>query len=131
MQNIDIKIYTKQIQDCINIFASTTSAEVFFSRYQLLMTRLDELIKINPSCKINFYTASELKQKNIDEKQTMIHLLINHGQEKLSEKLETLKTVNSKQTAIDKFCKSFDPYIDQLDDWNKKYLSRIAETKVE
>lgn len=98
------------VNDCVNLINSTKKPEVFFSRYGLMIEKLENLSKLE---KFNCFSRSLPSQdlaKVLGKKLFTINDFLERYYTDTLEKIENLKTSKAKQKKIDAFSESLIAY---------------------
>ncbi|WP_132995782.1 hypothetical protein [Sporanaerobacter acetigenes] len=117
--NFNASLYIKHIDDSVKIINSTKNPDTFFSRYDFLIERLNQLIDISGNV---LYTGenpkdylAELQNNKVD----LFNSFINRYYEDVLSKINSLKTEKAKVNNANKFYDTLMKYEDYLEDNNK------------
>ena len=131
--NEGMVIYPEQnlriIKDCTNIINSTANPDTFFERYDLMVTKIDELIAIQGP-KYTGQSPLELKEQVISKKQAAIHDMIGRYFNDVSAKASTLKTDKGKSNRFQAFISSLEDYYDQMEESTIKYAKDLYNSAI-
>lgn len=116
--NNDLRI----IQDCIKIISDTTKPDIFFSRLDLLKEKSKHLIQLEPYIKFSGASPTAAFNEVLTNEQDAIYQFIIRYFGATFEKAESLKTEKGKRNQYRKFFDSLQPYSDQMDERNLKYI---------
>lgn len=111
----------KILKDCAKLINTTKKPEVFFERYLLALTVLNELIPIEKKLPIKGDTPSKIKKQFYEKEILTVNDFIDRHFNETLDKLNSLKTEKSKTNQINKYCSAFDNY--------KQYLSNESISK--
>lgn len=132
IDRMNARIFMDEFQDSLSIMQKTASPETFFSRYDLVMERLDNMIELQQ--KGIKYTGDplSLKAQALNEENTAdtVNVLIDNAYQKQLQKLSTLKTERGRANSNQRWYASFEPYFDKMPTRSKTYLDlKLEELK--
>ena len=132
IDRMNAKIFMDEFQDCLNIMQKTTNPETFFSRYDLAMERLDNMLELQQKG-IKFTSdLSSLKAQALSQETTAdtVNVLIDNAYIKQLQKLSTLKTERGRTNSNQRWYASFEPYFDKMPVRSRSYLDlKLEELK--
>lgn len=124
IDQMNAQIFMDEFQDSLSIMQKTASPETFFSRYDLVMERLDNMIELQQ--KGIKYTGDlpSLKAQALDEDNTAetVNVLIDNAYKKQLQKLSTLRTERGRANSNQRWYASFEPYFDKMPAQSRTYL---------
>lgn len=122
-------IYMNEFQDSLDIMKKTSEPSTFFSRYDLLMERLDNMIELQQKGIKFTGDLSELKNLSLDQENIAdtVNVLIDNAYNKQLKKLSTLKTERGRENSNNRWYASFEPYFDKMPARSKTYLDLKLE----
>ena len=129
IDRMNAKIFMDEFQDSLNIMQKTADPETFFSRYDLAMERLDNMVELQQKG-IKFTSdISSLKAQALSQETTAdtVNALIDNAYIKQIQKLSTLKTERGRTNSNQRWYASFAPYFDKLPSRSKPYLDLKLE----
>lgn len=121
--------------DSANIINSTTKPDVFFSRLELAEEKLANLVNIEPYIKqvksitMNQPLSSLMNEFQKNKNRYIVDFLYRYYWT-VKEKAEGMKTEKGKLNQFQKFRESLEPFIDQLNDTNKKIFESMCQQKI-
>lgn len=121
--------------DSANIINSTTKPDVFFSRLELAEEKLANLVNIEPYIKqvksitMNQPLPSLMNEFQENKNRYIVDFLYRYYWT-VKEKAEGMKTEKGKLNQFQKFHESLEPFIDQLNDTNKKIFESMCQQKI-
>ena len=124
IDRMNAKIFMDEFQDSLNIMQKTTNPETFFSRYDLAMERLDNMVELQQKG-IKFTSdLSSLKAQALSQETTAdtVNALIDNAYIKQLQKLSTLKTERGRTNSNQRWYASFEPYFDKMPVRSRSYL---------
>lgn len=132
IDRMNAKIFMDEFQDSLNIMQKTTNPETFFSRYDLAMERLDNMLELQQKG-IKFTSdLSSLKAQALSQETTAdtVNALIDNAYIKQLQKLSTLKTERGRTNSNQRWYASFEPYFDKMPVRSRSYLDlKLEELK--
>ena len=132
MDQINAKVFMDEFKDSLNIMQNTASPETFFSRYDLVMERLDNMIELQQKG-IKFTSdLSSLKAQALSQETTAdtVNVLIDNAYTKQLQKLSALKTERGRANSNQRWYASFEPYFDKMPARSRSYLDlKLEELK--
>jgi hypothetical protein len=132
IDRMNAKIFMDEFQDSLNIMQKTTNPETFFSRYDLAMERLDNMLELQQKG-IKFTSdLSSLKAQALSQETTAdtVNVLIDNAYIKQLQKLSTLKTERGRTNSNQRWYASFEPYFDKMPVRSRSYLDlKLEELK--
>lgn len=118
------------LKDSAKLINTTKKPEVFFERYLLALSILNELIPIEKKLLIKGDTPSKIKKQFYEKEILTVNDFIDRHFNETLDKLNSLKTEKSKINQIDKYCSAFDNYKQYLSNESiSKYNSLCAELR--
>lgn len=122
-------IYMNEFQDSLDIMKKTSEPSTFFSRYDLLMERLDNMIELQQKGIKFTGNLSDLKRLSLDQENIAdtVNVLIDNAYNKQTKKLSTLKTERGRENSNNRWYASFEPYFDKMPARSKTYLNLKLE----
>lgn len=124
IDRMNAKIFMDEFQDSLNIMQKTTDPETFFSRYDLAMERLDNMVELQQKG-IKFTSdLSSLKAQALSQETTAdtVNALIDNAYIKQLQKLSALKTERGRTNSNQRWYASFEPYFDKMPVRSRSYL---------
>ena len=123
--------FLKIANDCANLVNSTKNVDVFFSRYDLLIEKMQHLATIE---KFGCFSG-QLPSKNLNnilsKKDATINNFIDRYYNSIYEKISSLKTENAKIKKIDDFYNTLSKYNSKMNKENiEKYLNLYNKLKM-
>jgi hypothetical protein len=132
IDRMNAKIFMDEFQDSLSIMQKTTNPETFFSRYDLAMERLDNMVELQQKG-IKFTSdLSSLKAQALSQETTAdtVNVLIDNAYIKQLQKLSTLKTERGRTNSNQRWYASFEPYFDKMPVRSRNYLDlKLEELK--
>lgn len=121
--------------DSAKLVNSTTKPDVFFSRMELAEEKLSNLVRIEPYIKqVKSITMNQSLSSLMNEFQKNKNSYINDFLYRyywaVQDKAESMKTEKGKLNQFQKFRESLEPFIDQLNDTNKKIFESMCQQKI-
>ncbi|MDD5934998.1 MAG: hypothetical protein PUC65_05430 [Clostridiales bacterium] len=113
----------KIANDCVNLINSTVKPDVFFSRYDLLIEKLELLSKYENYIKFNGTLPSYSLQIAKSQKEASVRSLIDRAWLKADEKASKLKTEKGKSNQYIKLFEEFEKYTNYMTQNNINYLN--------
>ena len=132
IDRMNAKIFMDEFQDSLNIMQKTTDPETFFSRYDLAMERLDDMVELQQkgikfTSDLSSLKAQALSQETIAD---TVNTLIDNAYIKQLQKLSTLKTERGRTNSNQRWYASFEPYFDKMPVRSRSYLDlKLEELK--
>lgn len=129
---MNAKIFMDEFQDSLSIMQKTAIPETFFSRYDLVMQRLDNMIALQQKGIKFTGDPLSLKAQALDEENIAdtVNILIDNAYQKQLQKLSTLKTERGRANSNQRWYASFEPYFDKMPTRSKTYLDlKLEELK--
>lgn len=121
--------------DSAKLVDSTTKPDVFFSRLELAEEKLSNLVRIEPYIKqvksitMNQSLSSLMNEFQGNKNGYILDFLYRYYWT-VKEKAEGMKTEKGKLNQFQKFRESLEPFIDQLNDTNKKIFESMCQQKI-
>ena len=121
-----------EFKDSLNIMQKTADPATFFSRYDLALERLDNMIELQRkgikfTCDLPALKAQALDQETTAE---TVNVLIDNAYAKQVQKLSTLKTERGRANSNQRWYASFEPYFDKMPVRSRSYLDlKLEELK--
>lgn len=132
IDRMNAKIFMDEFQDSLSIMQKTTNPEIFFSRYDLAMERLDNMVELQQKG-IKFTSdLSSMKAQALSQETTAdtVNALIDNAYIKQLQKLSTLKTERGRTNSNQRWYASFEPYFDKMPVRSRSYLDlKLEELK--
>jgi hypothetical protein len=132
IDRMNAKIFMDEFQDSLSIMQKTTNPETFFSRYDLAMERLDNMVELQQKG-IKFTSdLSSLKAQALSRETTAdtVNVLIDNAYIKQLQNLSTLKTERGRTNSNQRWYASFEPYFDKMPVRSRNYLDlKLEELK--
>lgn len=124
IDRMNAKIFINEFQDSLNIMQKTANPETFFSRYDLVLERLDNMIELQQRGIKFTCDLPSLKTQALDEETTAetVNVLIDNAYAKQVQKLSTLKTERGRSNSTQRWYASFEPFLDRMPLRSKTYL---------
>lgn len=122
----DIDNHIRIIDDSLKIIQKTNAPDVFFSRYALIIERVEELINLLKNANRDYDKALKTRDTIINKKQACIRDFIKRYWEHTYKKISELKTEKAKENNKQKFIDSLKPYEYEMDEESKKYYISIC-----
>lgn len=124
IDRMNAKIFMDEFQDSLNIMKKTADPGTFFSRYDLALERLDNMIELQQkgikfTCDLPALKAQALDQETTAE---TVNVLIDNAYAKQVQKLFTLKTERGRSNSTQRWYASFEPFLDRMPLRSKTYL---------
>lgn len=124
IDRMNAKIFMDEFQDSLNIMKKTADPGTFFSRYDLALERLDNMIELQQkgikfTCDLPALKAQALDQETTAE---TVNVLIDNAYAKQVQKLSTLKTERGRSNSTQRWYASFEPFLDRMPLRSKTYL---------
>ena len=124
IDRMNAKIFMDEFQDSLNIMKKTADPGTFFSRYDLALERLDNMIELQQkgikfTCDLPALKAQALNQETTVE---TVNVLIDNAYAKQVQKLSTLKTERGRSNSTQRWYASFEPFLDRMPLRSKTYL---------
>ena len=129
IDQLNAVIYMNEFQDTLKIMQKTSEPSTFFSRYDLLMERLDNMIELQQKGVKFTGNLSDLKKMSLDQENIAdtVNVLIDNAYNKQIKKLSTLKTERGRENSNNRWYASFEPYFDKIPARSKTYLDLKLE----
>jgi hypothetical protein len=132
IDRMNAKIFMDEFQDSLSIMQKTTNPETFFSRYDLAMERLDNMVELQQKG-IKFTSdLSSLKAQSLSQETTAdtVNVMIDNAYIKQLQKLSTLKTERGRTNSNQRWYASFEPYFEKMPVRSRSYLDlKLEELK--
>lgn len=124
IDRMNAKIFMDEFQDSMNIMQKTADPDTFFSRYDLALERLDNMIELQQkgikfTCDLPALKAQALDQGTTAE---TVNVLIDNAYAKQVQKLSALKTERGRSNSTQRWYASFEPFLDRMPLRSKTYL---------
>lgn len=119
--NSNIEKMLRICRDCVNLINNTTNPDVFFNRYKLLISILNELIPIEKNLSLTGTKPSEFKKQLINKEIYTVNDFFDRYFKRLNLETNSLKKINSKENKIKKYMSSIDNYKTNLTITNIHY----------
>lgn len=125
-------IFMGQFKDSLSIMQKTADPSTFFSRFDFVLERLDDMIELKEK---GFSFAGDLygmreQAKDEDNFADTVNCLIDNSYKKQLQKLSTLKTERGKANSNQKWYASFEPFFDRMPMRSRTYLDlKLEELK--
>lgn len=124
IDRMNAKIFMDEFQDSMNIMQKTADPDTFFSRYDLALERLDNMIELQQkgikfTCDLPALKAQALDQETTAE---TVNVLIDNAYAKQVQKLSALKTERGRSNSTQRWYASFEPFLDRMPLCSKTYL---------
>lgn len=98
------------LKDCANLINTTKKPDVFFERYLLAISILNELITIQSKFKFSGKRPSEIKRELYEKEIFTVNDFLDRYYNETLVKLNSLKTEKAKLSRIDNFCTGLNNY---------------------
>lgn len=118
----DVSLYLRIIDDCKRAISETVLTDVFFSRYDLLVKRADQLRSYEPYTDFKGETPTQIYNQSIREKQQRVRDFILRSSEDAMKKADAMKTPKGKIGKWNRWRESFVPYHASMDDENIRLI---------
>lgn len=115
--------YLKQIKESAKIINETKKPEIFFSRYDLMISRIRELRELERYVKFKGDKPKYMLEQAESKRSMAIHDFIDRFYSESYLKISTLKTDSAKQKVADKFFSSLEGYFISMD---KENIDRVG-----
>jgi hypothetical protein len=125
-------IFMGQFKDSLSIMQKTADPSTFFSRFDFVLERLDDMIELKEK---GFSFAGDLygmreQAKDEDNFADTVNCLIDNSYKEQLQKLSTLKTERGKANSNQKWYASFEPFFDRMPMRSRTYLDlKLEELK--
>ena len=125
-------IFMGQFKDSLSIMQKTADPSTFFSRFDFVLERLDDMIELKEK---SFSFAGDLygmreQAKDEDNFADTVNCLIDNSYKEQLQKLSTLKTERGKANSNQKWYASFEPFFDRMPMRSRTYLDlKLEELK--
>ena len=121
---MNAKIFMDEFQDSLNIMKKTADPDTFFSRYDIALERLDNMIELQQKGIKFTCDLPALKVQALDQEATAetVNVLIDNAYAKQVQKLSTLKTERGRSNSTRRWYASFEPFLDRMPLRSKTYL---------
>lgn len=120
--------HSKIVDDCVNLLGNSTNPDTFFTRFNLLITHLKALSKIERHYSFSSMLPSVQLKKLSSEKEMMINAFIDKCWENLLSNITNLKTEKAMQNNINKFFENMNLYKNNMSSSNIKHLSKLKDS---
>lgn len=127
LSNVYIEDRTRIIMDCVNLINSTTSINVYFSRYNLLIEKLNELSLLEPFIPFKSPTPSIQLQEILLEKDLRSKDILQRAWNNTKLKILDLKTDKAKIKNINAFFETAYSHISSLGPESTKFLAELKK----
>lgn len=97
-------------KDCANLINTTKKPDVFFNRYNLLISIMNELITVEKKFKFDGSKPSEIKKHLMDKEQYTINDFIDRYYQNAILKINSFKTMKAKENSAKKFLDDIHDY---------------------
>lgn len=115
-----VKQCLKILQDCVTLINTTTKPKIFFERYLLAISILNELIPIEKNIPLVGDKPSKIKRNFYEKEILTVNDFIDRYYSETLENIEKLKTDKAKIKKIDNFLHGLDEYNEYLSDESKQ-----------
>lgn len=124
IDRMNAKIFIDEFQDSLNIMKKTADPDTFFSRYDIALERLDNMIELQQKGIKFTCDLPALKVQALDQEATAetVNVLIDNAYAKQVQKLSTLKTERGRSNSTQRWYASFEPFLDRMPLRSKTYL---------
>lgn len=124
IDRMNAKIFIDEFQDSLNIMKKTADPDTFFSRYDIALERLDNMIELQQKGIKFTCDLPALKVQALDPEATAetVNVLIDNAYAKQVQKLSTLKTERGRSNSTQRWYASFEPFLDRMPLRSKTYL---------
>lgn len=124
IDQMNAKIFMDEFQDSLNIMQKTADPNTFFSRYDLALERLDNMIELQQKGIKFTCDLPALKVQALDQETTAetVNVLIDNAYAKQVQKLSALKTERGRSNSTQRWYASFEPFLDRMPLRSKTYL---------
>lgn len=124
IDRMNAKIFIDEFQDSLNIMKKTADPDTFFSRYDIALERLDNMIELQQKGIKFTCDLPALKVQALDPEATAetVNVLIDNAYTKQVQKLSTLKTERGRSNSTQRWYASFEPFLDRMPLRSKTYL---------
>lgn len=125
-------IFMGQFKDSLSIMQKTADPSTFFSRFDFVLERLDDMIELKEK---GFSFAGDLygmreQAKDEDNFADTVNCMIDNSYKEQLQKLSTLKTERGKANSNQKWYASFEPFFDRMPMRSRTYLDlKLEELK--
>lgn len=129
---MNAKIFMDEFQDSLNIMQKTADPDTFFSRYDLALERLDNMIELQQKGIKFTCDLPALKIQALDQGTTAetVNVLIDNAYAKQVQKLSALKTDRGRSNSTQRWYASFEPFFDRMPMSSRTHLDlKLEELK--
>ncbi len=119
------------IADSAKLVETTTNAETFFSRLDLLITHSEELVKLEPYMSYSGASPTDSLNEILSVQSEAIRLLIDRCYGDATVKADKLKTEKGKKNQYIKAYQELEKYTDKMDEANRRYLKNSFAARIE
>ena len=120
----------KIVKDCAELVNTTTNPEVFFTRYNLMLERLEELVGLE--CTGIFDNSPELPstafQRIENQFDAATNDFLDRSFEKAKAHAKTLKTESGQKNAIKRYFDNMEKYIIHMNSESLEHFDKMKET---
>lgn len=117
--------WIKQVNESANLVNNTKNPDTFFSRYEFMIEKVNDLISIQKYLKFKGDKPTDMLRQINDKKINTINDFIDRYYSDILEQINKLKTDKAKQKRIDKFYSSLVPYFDQMEKENIDKIDKL------
>ena len=132
IDRMNAKIFMDEFQDSLNIMQKTADPDTFFSRYDLALERLDNMIELQQKGIKFTCDLPALKVQALDQETTAetVNVLIDNAYAKQVQKLSALKTERGRSNSTQRWYASFEPFFDRMPMSSRTHLDlKLEELK--
>lgn len=110
-----------------DIVNRTTDPEVFFSRYDLVKEKAEQLASISKYVKFKGTKPAEVLRTAVEQEQAAVRDLIVRCFQKAVQGAEKAKTEKGKRSQVEKFQTSLEPYFFRMSDENAQLVQDLHD----
>lgn len=119
--------WMKTLIESRDIVNRTTDPEVFFSRYDLVKEKAEQLASVSKYVKFKGTKPAELLRLAVDQEQAAVRDLIVRCFQKAVLGAEKAKTEKGKRSQVEKFQTSLEPYFFRMSDENAQLVQDLHD----
>ena len=116
----------KKYKDCIELVNNTVNPKVFFDRYDLLQSTLEELVLVEHCYSTTVLPSSELN-RIVSQRADMTSMMVDRLWEKTIDKAKLLSTSKGKENKYDTFFRNIAVYQDRMPDESWDHFQKIKQ----
>lgn len=119
--------WMKTLIESRDIVNRTTDPEVFFSRYDLVKEKAEQLASVSKYVKFKGTKPAEVLRLAVDQEQAAVRDLIVRCFQKAVLGAEKAKTEKGKRSQVEKFQTSLEPYFFRMSDENAQLVQDLHD----